>query len=407
MGNENYEKIKARLESDSLKEMIEGSLPSSIDATSWINSALTHVGSDKDLLIATPTSTIAAILEAATLGVRFEGPLGEAYLEARNNKKKDERGKEYWEKITQLQVQYRGLMKLARRDPSVRKIEAIIVHEHDYFKHQLGTNLFLDHTWDVRQPRGKMVAVYAAIRYHDGFYDFGQPYPIEAVYNHRNNVLADKNIRVEIAKDGTEIFWKRWKNDEPEKVLSPASMRRTPWITYFPAMAQKTAIRWSAKFWELSPDFERAAGLVSLAESGHQQDLEKRFERLLAEREAQGEGDGDMKKEAAAQGVQNVSLATMHGLREQMLAETGVTGQGAMEGPPEEQGNEGAENAESGPEPEDQSSKEQEPESKEPTPEEQEEIRERELQEAAEFQREQKQGSAKGTGRKGSGKKGR
>jgi len=384
MANENYELIKSRLEGD-LKEMIDGSLPSSVDVTSWINSALTHVGSDKDLLMATPKSTIAAILEAATLGVRFEGPLGEAYLEARNVKQRDGR-REWWEKQTQLQIQYRGLMKLARRDPSVRKIEAIIVHANDHFKHTLGTNLFLEHTWDVRQPRGKMVAVYAAIRYHDGFYDFGQPYPIDAVYQHRDNILADKRIRVERQGDGSEKFFKRWKDDEPEKPMAPASMRRTPWITYFPAMAQKTAVRWSAKFWELSPDFERAAGLVSLLESGRDQDLEKRFERVLTGEEGEDATDGDLARDASANGTQAVSLATMDGLREQMLAETGV-GQGEMDGPPETDGDEQPEQG------------------GEPSEEEKKEILERERLEA-EAEKAERDGDTKPkTGRKGRGKK--
>lgn len=334
MGHANYDLIKSRIEGG-LRPMIVGSLPPGVDATSWINAALTHVGTDKEVLEATATSTIAAILEAASLGVRFEGPLGEAYLEARNIKigsGRDER----WEKITQLQIQYRGLMKLARKDPSVRKIEAIIVHEFDTFKHQLGTNLFLNHTWDVCKPRGKMVAVYSAIRYHDGFYDFGQPYPMSAVYQHRDSILADKRIRVEHQADGSELFYKQWKDSEPEKLMPASQIRRIPWIAYFPAMAQKTSVRWSAKFWELSPSFERAAALISLIESGRVQDLEQRYQSVIDEKVDHSDGATEIAKEATSSGVQAISMSTMAGLRAQMLAETGV-GQGAMDGAPQEE----------------------------------------------------------------------
>jgi len=273
MAHPNYRTIEKWLESQGIREMIDESLPDGISTDAWINSALTHIGSDKDLLEADPQSTLGSILEASTLGVRFEGPLGEAYLEARSSKYKADDGTWQWRKLTQLQIQYRGLMKLARRDPLVRKVEAIIVHENDVFDHRLGSDPYLNHTWDVRKQRGKMVAVYAALRYHDGFYDFGQPYPMSAIYKHRDRILSDKNIRVERRDDGSEVFWKTWKEGKPEEAMADFQIRRIPWITYIEAMAQKTAVRWSAKFWDLSPEFDKAAALVSLAESSKGQSM--------------------------------------------------------------------------------------------------------------------------------------
>lgn len=389
MAHENYMKVREWLESEGIREMIKSSLPSSMDTDSWINAALTHIGSDKDVLQAEPKSTLGAVLEAATMGLRFEGPLGEAYLEARSSKYKD--GNTWkWRKLTQLQVQYRGLMKLARRDPLVRKVEAILVYANDAFEHRLGSDPFLHHTWDVRKPRGKIVAVYAALRYQDGYYDFGQPYSMDAIWKHRERVLADKNIRIENHPDGTEVFWKRWKDDEPEKQMSAAQIRRIPWITYIEAMAQKTAVRWSAKFWDLNPDFDRAAALVSMAESGRSQKLEEMVRQVVPV----GMLGSDEPDSVTKQTVQGSSLHSMGNLKERMLAEAGH-GQGEMDGPPPDEAHQAGENSGN-----DQAQAEGPVEAEggeavasEPTDEEKAEIRAREREEAEEFLRQQEGGT--------------
>lgn len=383
MAHENYEKMKRWLESEGIRDMVRGSLPSGMDTDSWINAALTHIGSDKDLLEAEPESTLGAVLEAATLGLRFEGPLGEAYLEARASKYRD--GNQWkWRRLTQLQVQYRGLMKLARRDPLLRKVEAIIVHENDVFEHRLGSEPFLHHTWDVRKPRGAMVAVYAALRYHDGFYDFGQPYSMDAIFRHRDRVLADKSIRVEVLKDGTEVFWKRWKENEPEKEMTAAQIRKVPWITYIEAMAQKTAVRWSAKFWDLNPDFDRAAALVSMAESGRSQKLEDLVKQVIPGAML----EADKQDTDTDTPVQARSLTAMGSLKGRMLRESGI-GQGDNEGPPPEEPprEEPPRDTDT-----DSTPAQDQPASTEMTDEEKAEALRREQEEAEDFEREHNQG---------------
>jgi recombination protein RecT len=339
MGNPTYEKVKGWLESEGIREMIGTSLGKAQEVDAWVNGALASIGTDKEILDAKPESILGAVLEAATLGLRFEGPLGEAYLATRSKKEgKDQRtGKGIWITEAQLQIGYRGLMKLARRDPRVRKIEAIIVHENDRFEHQLGSTPFLNHTWDVTKPRGRMVAVYAGVRYNDGFYDFGQPYSMDAVMKHRDNILADKRIRVAADSDGREKFFKVW--DDGEKEMSPDQVRRIPWINYIEAMVQKTAVRWSAKFWDLTPDFDRAAALISLDESGRSQQLEDLARRILPDavlnrtHEAGSDPAAGQRPTSDAQGA---SLTRMGSLRDQMLREAGIRKVDAQDGPPAE-----------------------------------------------------------------------
>jgi len=340
MGNPTYEKVKSWLESEGIREMIATSLGKAQEVDAWVNGALASIGANKDILDSKPESILGAVLEAATLGLRFEGPLGEAYLGTRSKKEgKDQKGKDIWTSEAQVQIGYRGLMKLARRDPRVRKIEAIIVYENDTFEHQLGTTPFLNHTWDVTRPRGRMVAVYAGVRYHDGFYDFGQPYSMDSVMKHRDKILADKRIRVAVDGDGFETFHKTWDNKETQ--MYPDQIRRIPWISYLEAMVQKTAVRWSAKFWDLTPDFDRAAALISLDESGQSQQLEELARRILPDavlsriQEPAIGGTAGRKPSSEAQGV---SLLRMGSLRDQMLREAGIRKADEQDGPPTEDG---------------------------------------------------------------------
>ncbi len=337
MKNGTYEKVKGWIESDSIREMIETSLGTTAEVDAWTTAALASIGTDKDVLRATPESILGAFLEAASLGLRFEGPLGEAYIATRNRKTKNANNQWIWITEVQLQVGYRGLMKLARRDPRVRKVEAIIVHENDVFDHRLGSDSFLHHTWDVRKTRGKMVAAYAAVRYHDGFYDFGQPYSMDAVLRHRERILADKDIRIAIEKDGSETFYKTW--DGKESVMNASAVRRIPWITYLEAMTQKTAVRWSSKFWDLTPDFDRAAALISIDEAGRSQKLEDVARSLVSSEildRPQDTGDEGGTSSGNVSTSQGPSLTRMGSLRDQMLRESGIS-QGSNEGPPPEQ----------------------------------------------------------------------
>lgn len=331
MGHPTYDKVKVWMDSPGIREMISASLGTTVEVDAWTTAALASIGTDKEVLGCTPESILGAFLEAASLGLRFEGPLGEAYLNPRSVKdSKDKASKLVYRDEAQLQVGYRGLMRLARRDPRVRKIEAILVHENDIFEHRLGSAPFLNHTWDVRQPRGRIVAVYAAVRYHDGFYDFGQPYSMDAVLRHREKILADKRIRIVVQTDGSEKYYKMW--DDGEKLMADYQTRRIPWIAYLEAMTQKTAVRWSAKFWDLTPDFDRAAALISIDESGRSQELEGVARRVVPESVLAGSNEPTVQMDNA---VQAASLTRMGGLRAQMLRESGI-GQGQMDGPPAE-----------------------------------------------------------------------
>lgn len=321
MTHETYDQLKRWLEVPTIRNMISTALKSEEQVDGWINAALAAVGTDAAILDCKTKSILGAMIEASSMGLRFEGPLGEVYLTDRTKKRRLDDGTWEKEKEAQLGIGYRGLMKLARRDPRVRKIESILVYEADHFEHQLGTKVWLEHTWDVRKPRGEPVAVYAAIRYNDGFYDFGQPFPFSAVVAHRNRILADRGIIVEERGDQERFVWRK-----SGQQVDPYRQAHTPWIAYLEGMAMVTAVRWASKYWDLTPDFDRATALISVDEQGRSQGLESLATPYVQDEEP---------KEEKPSTLRDRSLLGSKSLRDKMLGE--IRGQGDNEGPPEEE----------------------------------------------------------------------
>ena len=75
-------------------------------------------------------SFIAALMNAAQLGLEPNTPLGQAYLIPYKNKGILE---------CQFQIGYKGMIDLAYRTGQVQMIQAQIVREHDFFEYQYGS----------------------------------------------------------------------------------------------------------------------------------------------------------------------------------------------------------------------------------------------------------------------------
>lgn len=335
---ETYEKVKKWLESEALRDVLAKSLPSGIHIEAWTSAALTAIRTDNKLMQAEPLSVLGALMEVASMGLRLEGPMGEAWISPRAKKEKNEQTGR-WEWVgyeAQVQVGYRGMIALAWRDPNVVDIESEIVHARDHFDFKRGTNQFIDHTWDVNDDRGPMVAVYSGVRYRDGYYSF-RVYGIKDVLELRDNILKDKYIFVEKTADGSERYMKM--DNGREKELSWASASKQPWIGHPRPMIMKTSIRWSAKYWKLTPDFNRAAALVSLDDAGLSQDLASAAAAVLPSGlldQTKGTvpqaGDGDNTASAA----QVKTLARSQDLQKMMLEQAAGRAQGGDDEPPPE-----------------------------------------------------------------------
>lgn len=198
---------------------IEKALPSVITPERFTRMALTAVSTAPDLEKCTQMSFIAALMNAAQLGLEPNTPLGQAYLIPYENKKKGVLE-------CQFQIGYKGMIDLVYRNSQVQTIQAQIVYEKDEFDYELGLDSFLRHR-PALHDRGEMAFVYALFKMQNGGYGF-EVLSREAVISHAER-------------------------------YSPAySTGFTPWRTDFEGMAKKTAIKKVLKFAPLRSDILRA-----------------------------------------------------------------------------------------------------------------------------------------------------
>jgi phage RecT family recombinase len=320
-----YDQIKQWLDAPAMRERLERALPDGIPSAGWIEAALSTLALDEKLQQCTPLSILGSLFEVATLGLRIEGVLGQAYLEPRWTKpQRGQTGKGQYEAT--VQVGYRGLILLAyQSDANLQDIEATIVHKGDQFEFQRGSAPFLRHAWDIDRERGPMRAVYSGLRFLNGYYSF-VPYSIEEVLSHRVAVLGQKGIRVEVDNDtGAERYFKLDYETKAPRLMRDDEVARLPWVAHAPAMVRKTAIKWSAKYWRLGFRFDRAAQLDTAAEIG-EQNPEARARAVLPEamaREVAQEASGAVFAVPAAPDTvvpAHPPVRPAGGLKERMLA---------------------------------------------------------------------------------------
>ena len=319
-----YEKMKKWLDNRKMKEILSRTLPKSVPIEPWILVALATIRRDKKLLDCDSVSLMGSLMTLAGMGLRLEGPLGQAYLEPYAVREKIN-GK--WQVVridAQLQVGYKGFIELAYRIPGVVDLDVTTVRHNDDFGFQRGSSTFAKHSWDhklTKEERGEIVLMYTALRYLNGYYSFSEPHMFEDVKNHRLTVLKDKRIRVEVDDDGTETYFRQ--KEGGEYVMSEWETGNNAWIKWPMAMMRKTVIRWDSKLWNLSPDFQRAAQLVAMDDAGVAQGLAS-----VALESVPSSLLGDVEKPQAKKAVlaaaQSTSLARNRDLAKQMAREAGV-----------------------------------------------------------------------------------
>lgn len=183
-------------------------LPKDFDPARWTQVVLVAIKSKPQLLgcFATKEGTEALLLacvQAAELGLEPDTPLGDAWLEPRKNKGRQE---------ARLSISYRGLAKLAMQHPDVKQVISGVVREGDHFVHERG---LLEDRFEhkvIGDETRPLTHAYAIIRTTSGAADF---------------VVLDE-AAVHRARDRSDS----WK-----------SGGQSPWRSDEAAMWQKTAIR--------------------------------------------------------------------------------------------------------------------------------------------------------------------
>ena len=137
------------------REQLTMLLAGQVDPERFITVALQAVQNQPALLSCTPLSILAAIRDAATYGLEPTGILGDAAIVP------------YEGKAT-LQLEYRGLRKLAMRDGTVSVVGADVVYEHDEFRVVSGSNPLIEHVPTLDVERGNIRGAYAYARLANG-----------------------------------------------------------------------------------------------------------------------------------------------------------------------------------------------------------------------------------------------
>lgn len=205
---------------DMIKAMepeIRKALPEVITPERFTRMALSALNTTPKLNKCTPMSFLAALMNAAQLGLEPNTPLGQAYLIPYNNKGTLE---------CQFQIGYKGLIDLSYRNPLVKTIQAQAVYENDYFEYELGLESKLIHR-PVLQNRGEIVIFYGLFKLTNGGYGF--------------EVMSREDV---------DAYAKEY-----SKALDASF---SPWKSNYMGMAKKTVIKQALKYAPIKADFRKA-----------------------------------------------------------------------------------------------------------------------------------------------------
>lgn len=200
-----------------LEPEIKKALPSVITPERFTRMALSAINNTPKLAECTQMSFLAALMNAAQLGLEPNTPLGQAYLIPYQNKGVLE---------CQFQLGYKGLLNLAYRNSQLQTVQAQCVYENDEFSYELGIDAKLYHK-PTLEERGELIAVYALFKLENGGYGF--------------EVMSKHDI---------ELHAQRYSKGIDSKY--------SPWKTNLEEMAKKTVIKKVLKFAPLKSDFLRA-----------------------------------------------------------------------------------------------------------------------------------------------------
>lgn len=184
---------------------IKKALPQTITPERFTRITLSALSSNSKLQECTQMSFLAAMMNAAQLGLEPNTPLGQAYLIPYRNKGVME---------CSFQIGTFGLLELAYRTGQYKDIYAHTVYENDEFEYELGLEPKLTHK-PAMSNRGNPIAYYAVYHTKNG--------------GHGMTVMSYEDVRNHAAKYSK-------------------SYNSGPWANNFDSMAKKTVLKQLLKY---------------------------------------------------------------------------------------------------------------------------------------------------------------
>jgi recombination protein RecT len=164
------------------KGQIAIALPRHMTPERMIRIALTAVSQTPMLRKCNPYTVCGAVVQASILGLEPNSTLGEAFLIPYWNKKANNGQGGY---DCQLQVGYKGHVKLARNSGEIAMVDAQPVCEGDTFEFEKGDTPYLKHKWAKAGARGAIIGYWAGFKTKDGTFNF-EYWALEDIHKHRD-----------------------------------------------------------------------------------------------------------------------------------------------------------------------------------------------------------------------------
>lgn len=225
-----------------LEPEIRRALPTVLTPERFTRMALSAINNTPELANCTPMSFIAALMNAAQLGVEPNTPLGQAYLIPYKNKGILE---------CQFQIGYKGLIDLAYRTGQIQIIQAQVVREFDYFEYQYGLDSRLIHKPGDGE-RGEITFIYGLFKLSNGGYGFE---------------VSNKADMDSFASKYSKSFGSRY----------------SPWTECYEDMAKKTVIKRALKYSPITSDFQKALSMDETIKSEISVDMSEIRNECLAD----------------------------------------------------------------------------------------------------------------------------
>ena len=216
-----YETTRKLLEK--ITPQIGRALPRHMTPERMIRIALTELRRTPKLLECSPESFCAAIIMCSQLGLEPGSALGQIYLIP------------FKSEVT-VMLGYKGMIELARRSGQIVSLSAHDVYENDVFEYEYGLHEKLKHVPSLKD-RGKLIAVYSVAHFVGG--------------GHQIEVMSKGDV---------------------DKIRSRSKSGQSgPWVTDYPEMARKTALRKLFKYLPISIEkLQTASMLEEQGDSGEQ-----------------------------------------------------------------------------------------------------------------------------------------
>lgn len=205
-----------------LEPEIRKALPTVLTPERFTRMALSAINNTPELANCTPMSFIAALMNAAQLGLEPNTPLGQAFLIPYKNKSKGVLE-------CQFQLGYKGLIDLAYRTGQVQTIQAHVVRQKDHFEYQYGLDSRLVHRLGdgSERDRGEITFIYGLFR------------------------LVNGGVGFEVSnRADMDAFAAKYSKSFGSKT--------SPWTNNYAEMATKTCLKRALKYAPISVDFQKA-----------------------------------------------------------------------------------------------------------------------------------------------------